>query len=829
MANPLNPNIIPKYVNQLFIPPVYKPIIEKDPVTGEEISHNYTVSMTQFMQQILPPPFPMTSVWGFESTVEDPSTGEIPNFRSTPGATFKAVRGIPSIVQYVNNITGPNLFAVDPTLHWANPNNIPAPTPPFNPFPPGYSLAQSPVPLVVHLHGGEVRSDSDGNPDAWFTAGEVKKGPAFITSLYTYPNGQEATTLWYHDHALGTTRLDVYAGLAGFYLIEDPNNKIAPLLPSGPFDIPLAIQDRSFNDDGSLFYPSNGVVPNVHPYWTSMFSGNTIMVNGRVWPNLDVERRQYRFRILNGSNTRTYNLKLSNGQEFIQIGSDGGFLPFPVTLTQLLLSPAERAEILIDFSKLSPGIKVIVTNDAKSPFPNGPAPDPKTVGQIMQFTVLDTPVVPSAQLPAELNKIPVLTPNVPKKILTLNVVGDATMPTELLLDGQMWEAPTSELPIVGSTVEWEIVNLTNGAHPIHVHSIQFQIANRQAFDNVTYNQDWLNLNGTLPLQHPTIPLPTEPYLKGNPIPPALNERGWKDTVLVPPGQITRFLLRFAPQNADPQLAKPGINLFPYDPSFGPGYVWHCHIIEHEDNEMMRPLQIVSCPPPEATCDLIVSNPASRLSFGLDVPNGPNNPIPDSVCHDIRVKEVRLIGVPLTPPTACIAFPPISPCRLSGVTLPTLAANTHPDVFIICADETLTNNCTHITVQIGLLIIAQTTTPGLTIPFVTTITVDFPFNVFVPFPDCTAGPLNQSQFIDEIENIDGSCTVVQLNATVDPTSTFITIAGKVIEKLWKHENLWIVGLRPYDLSPNDIANGFVSFTVSQELQPINSCSGFQCPF
>ncbi|GFZ30054.1 spore coat protein [Clostridium zeae] len=615
MVKPLDPNSIPKYVSELFIPPVYKPVIVKDPVTGKEISYNYTISMIQFKQQILPNIFPKTTVWGYESNVEDTSTGKIRCFRSSPGPTFKAVRGIPSNVQWINNITEPNQFAVDPTLHWANPNNMPTPTPPFLPFPPGYSLAQSPVPLVTHLHGGEVQSDSDGGPDTWFTAGEEKTGPEFSKSRYTYPNKQEPTTLWYHDHALGTTRLDVYAGLAGFYLIEDPNNKISPLLPKGPYDIPLAIQDRSFNEDGSLLFPSNGVSPNVHPYWRPAFVGNTIMVNGRVWPNLDVERRQYRFRLLNGSNNRTYNFKLSNNQNFIQIGSDGGFLPFPVTLTELLLSPGERADILIDFSMLKPKTTVILNNNAKTPYPNGNAPDPNTVGQIMQFTVLDTPVVLPTKLPDELNKIPILTPDVPKKILTLNVVGQATAPTELLLDGQMWEAPISELPIVGSTVEWELVNLTNGAHPIHVHLIQFQIENRQNFDNAKYSQEWIKLNGETPLMHPTISLPVEPFLIGNPIDPALNERGWKDTVIALPGKVTRIKLRFAPQDANSKIVKPGVNLFSFDPTSGPGYVWHCHIIDHEDNEMMRPLKVISCPSVVAnpqTCSQVMVEGSTQL-------------------------------------------------------------------------------------------------------------------------------------------------------------------------------------------------------------------------
>lgn len=450
---------------------------------------------------------------------------------------------------------------------------------------------------------------------------ERKKGPAFFKSRYTYPNDQEPATLWYHDHSLGTTRLSLIAGLSGFYLLRDPDNKIAPLLPSGPYEISLSIQDRSFNEDGSLLYPNEGNNSNIHPYWVSNFLGNTIMVNGRIWPNLNVERRQYRFRILNGSNARVYNLRLSNNQSFIQIGSDGGFLPFPVTMTELLIAPGERADILVDFSMLEPGTTIILTNDANAPFPNGNPPDPDTVGQIIQFTVLDTPIVPPTKLPAKLNKIPTLTPNVPKKTLTLNVVPGPQGPLEFLLDGQKWESPISELPIVGSTVDWEIVNLTNGSHPIHVHLIQFQVVNRQRFDRAEYQEEWIKLNGEPPLQHPTIPLPVEPFLEGNPIDPNLNERGWKDTVIMLPNEITRIRLRFAPQDADPKKAKPGVNLFPFDPTFGAGYVWHCHIIEHEDNEMMRPLKVISCPisaaNPQSCCEVMVEGRTQLVPPALE--------------------------------------------------------------------------------------------------------------------------------------------------------------------------------------------------------------------
>lgn len=205
---------------------------------------------------------------------------------------------------------------------------------------------------------------------------------------------------------------------------------------------------------------------------------------------------------------------------------------------------------------------------------------------------------------------------------------------------------------------------------------------------------------------------------------------------------------------------------------------------------------------------------------------PVNPTPECVCHDICVEEVRFISSQNA--SACIAFPGVSPCRLGGVQLPTLMPNSHCDVFVICAEEDITPDCSSITVKIGLLIVC-TTSANVPVPFVTTITLTFPGTTFFPFPDCTTGPLNFTQFQEALEIIDGSCTVIQLNATTNATGTQITVAGKVIEKLWKHENLWVVGLRPFDLSPNDVANGFVSFTISNDLQPINTCASFPCPF
>lgn len=641
----LDPAVIPKYVNQLEKPPAYqpfliinrnkkhkkkkkgktsKPSLKSEKSNGKtyinkrknrkmkcrkgkhkkiQVKHFYMVDISEFKQQILPEGFPKTKVWGYGGLVKDPKTGRIRYHRSTPGPTFEAIRGIPVKVKWINRLKGKHLFAVDPTLHWANPNHMPMHPPmPWPDYPPGFKEAQKPVPTVTHLHGGEVGSESDGHPDAWFTY-DKKKGPGFETSLYTYPNEQEAATLWYHDHALGLTRLNVHAGLAGFYLLRDKGKSDHTSyyqegklkLPSGKYEIPLVIQDRMFNTDGSMAFPSEGADPEVHPYWIPDMLGDTIMVNGKIWPNLDVQRRQYRFRVLNGSNSRFYNLKFSNGMKFIQIGSDGGFLPKPVEITSLLLAPAERADILVNYSDINPGTSVLLLNDANAPYPIGDAPDPDTVGQIMQFSVpLNACKIEHPDsLPAKLNHMPKLKPDSPRRILTTNAVIGPNGPTMILLNGQKWEANTSETPRVGSTEEWCIVNLAPVSHPIHLHLIQFQILNRQSFNAAEYGTKWTEVNGTPPLNQPTVEIPIEPYLTGDPVEPDVNEKGWKDTVRLEPGMITRIRVRFAPQDIPSCYSKPGKNYFPFDPHTGPGYVWHCHILDHEDNEMMRPMKIKS--------------------------------------------------------------------------------------------------------------------------------------------------------------------------------------------------------------------------------------------
>ncbi|MCU0852318.1 MAG: multicopper oxidase [Thermoplasmata archaeon] len=608
-AATLDPLTIPKWVNQLEgPPPVFDPTVFTDESGG--LSHEYQISMMAGVQQVLPASLPMTPVWGYEGPAKDSVTGEyLGTVFSSPGPSFEAIRGIPATVEWKNEISSPHMFPVDPTLHWADPTGMGMPMPPYPTYPPGFDWAQSPVPLVTHLHGAEVRSDSDGGPDSWFTYDGLY-GPAYEetpevpgTVTFTYPNAQPATTLWYHDHALGITRINVMSGLAGFYLLRDPADPIAQYLPSGKYDMPVVIQDRTFNVDGTMFFDSVGLNPDDHPYWTPEFFGNTIMVNGKVWPNMDVDQGLYRLRLLDGSNARFYTLTFWDKENnvklpFYQIASDGGYLKSPALLRELTIAPGERAEVLVDFSGLAPGTKILLSNSAKSPFPMGGRADPRTVGQVMQFTVVGSPGDTLPPLPSTLNPdlavFPSITGPVDKvRYLTLTEVMGPGGPLEILLNGQKWHGEISELPVLGSTEMWVITNPTADTHPIHLHLVQFQLMYRQKVDDAKYYNDWLELNsegtmgGMIPFMHDYIPieLPVGPYLKNKPMTAPPNEQGWKDTVRMNPGETTFIIVRFAPIDGSVE--------YPFDATYGPGYVWHCHILDHEDNEMMRPYLVVA--------------------------------------------------------------------------------------------------------------------------------------------------------------------------------------------------------------------------------------------
>jgi len=367
-----------------------------------------------------------------------------------------------------------------------------------------------------------------------------------------------------------------------------------------------------------------------------------IIVNGKSWPFLNVEPRRYRLRLLNGSNARFYDMRLENragknlGPGLWQIGSDGGLMDFPVLLQdpasrmplRLIMAPGERCDVIVDFSGYA-GQTLTLRNMAKGPYPNGATPNPQTTGQIMQFRVGTTVTGgadPSfAPGPATaLRTTPIERPAVPPvtRALTLNENMGPGGPLEVFVNNTMWDMTTTETPVVGSTEVWEIINLTADTHPIHLHLVQFQLINRQRFNTTKYNKVYgmpmAGMGPPMPYSPPTVATGNKlggnpdvtPFLQGMAMAPDPNETGWKDTFRMNPGEVTRVLVRVAPQDANARAGGPvamGDNLFPFDPTAGlgevdgfgfpggPGYVWHCHIIDHEDNEMMRRMVIAKAP------------------------------------------------------------------------------------------------------------------------------------------------------------------------------------------------------------------------------------------
>ncbi len=757
--------------------------------------------------------FPATSVWSY-GRADDPiptgnTLGTTPGVAPVPAAessfnypafTVEAMADVGTTVRWVNELvaidpaTGrpypagdplrtflPHVVAgsVDQSLHWANPGKLtcadgtprtdcrPDPSSVINP-----GLGQpytGPVPMITHVHGSHVDPESDGYPEAWWLpdaenipAGYATQGTQFDQALtanavpgsaaFSYRNDQAPTTIWYHDHTLGMTRNNVYAGPAGFWLIrgtfKDPvSGQVVPdsatdgvnggpavlpgqvgVIPSSPgrptdpttaggcdpnFDaqcrasireIPIAIQGRSFNADGTLFYPQsrdffnfirpNAMIPyvpsdpatcgptmtcsDIAPIWNPEYFGNTMVVNGTTWPDLQVTPQRYRLRLLNGTDARFLNLslwivppkctrvggcapatnaytlnsnQLINRAKFVempiyQIGAEQGFLPQVVQISTgfatplpgdgtipaatasaspdqaLLMSPAERADVILDFTGLVPGTVVRMVNTGPDApfggFPAAPVADKNTTGQVMSFTVVaagpgiaadpSTPVqnlllpadVPVQADPtmtrqlslneAESDQICVranaLTGKIKKTVLTLpaaarpgtiaatcaQVRAVPFAPKEALLGTmplgvptpQFWADPITQNPALGATEDWEIYNYTVDAHPIHIHLVRFVVMDRAAL-----------------VLDPLTGMPAIPAMvdKATVRPPEVTELGYKDTVTAYPGEVTRVRALFD---------IPGL------------YVWHCHIVEHEDNEMMVPFCVdgsagQSCP------------------------------------------------------------------------------------------------------------------------------------------------------------------------------------------------------------------------------------------
>ncbi|HXI03853.1 MAG TPA: multicopper oxidase [Candidatus Saccharimonadales bacterium] len=629
---------------------------------------------------------PETWVWGYIPGTTCPSTAQ----NTYIGPVIIAARGLPTEVTYVNDL-GYSMTShvlayknsTDQTLHWADPLNKEQNAcmeERHEGMPAVGECAQhydGPIPAVAHLHGGEVPPDLDGGPDAWFTSDGSYQGHAYYSfpgtggpgsneAVYRYPNEQEPALIWFHDHTLGATRLNVYAGLAGAYLLTDPADTSIPA--NFPPAVPLVLQDRMFDKQGQLFFPSGTpFTPNPdHPYWVPEFTGDTIAINGHTWPYLEVQAKRYRFLFINGSNARTYEMFLTDqdskakGPAMWQIGTDGGYLDFPVkidpaasgkALSKLILMPGERADVIVDFAGLAPGTRLLLRNVAKTPYPAGDTVDGKTLGRLLQIRVtaasgqdtsydpalggaLRTPMVRLAD-PATGMLAPGVTSQLTRQLTLNEVLSEPSTvdtvdfeggPEEILVNNTLWGGKDesgnirpdftpitvngitigySELPREGETEIWEIINTTADAHPIHLHLVQFQLLSRQNYDVKKYLADYAaDYGGTIiygdgPPNDYNVPnadgaVGGNPavgrYLRGAVKPPEANEAGWKDTVQMLPGQVTRIVVRWAP-TSEPASTSTADAFFPFSPDGGHGYVWHCHIIDHEDNEMMRPTSV----------------------------------------------------------------------------------------------------------------------------------------------------------------------------------------------------------------------------------------------
>ncbi|MBO1031401.1 multicopper oxidase domain-containing protein [Tessaracoccus sp. SD287] len=641
----LDPGRVPRFVTPMLIPPVM-PRAGTVVLRGGKNADYYEISMRQFRQQILPAGMASTTVWGYGAVAASSKKGLL--LHHAPSLTIEARVDRPVRVKWINDLRDeagnylPHLLAVDPTLHWANP---PGGTtgrdtrPSFSATPGPYT---GPVPMVTHVHGAvAVGDESDGYPEAWFlpaardipvghaTEGTwydffaakasarfgVTWGPGYAVSQY--PNTDRACANWYHDHTLGMTRLNVYAGPAGFYLLRggpgdavlDAVSGSAAVLP-GPapregdtfpsnktyYEIPIAIQDRSFNEDGSLFYPDTRAFfdeiigpylpeTDVSPHWNPEFFGNTIMVNGTTWPFQVVQQGRYRFRMLNGCQSRFLVLDFSAipGVEVWQIGNEGGFLDgTPVNLStahrnRLLMAPAERADLIVDFTHVAAGSYVLGNIGPDEPFGGGEPDvdfdlaDPATTGQVMQFRVVPATAADPSTPPANLvlpTRTPLPAASVTRRLVLAEMMSmhfdDAPVAALLgTVDGdpdagpaaftpRMWHEPITENPTPGTPEIWEFHNATADAHPIHVHETKFEVVNRQT---ILVDEEAM----TVQLAPGSTPLLPEPW-----------EAGAKDTVVAYPGQVTRIKVRFTSAGQ---------------------YVWHCHIVEHEDNEMMRPFRV----------------------------------------------------------------------------------------------------------------------------------------------------------------------------------------------------------------------------------------------
>lgn len=496
VAKTLDALKLPSFVDRLPLPVLQKPIGRQSSARHEAVDALYYPVRIREVRDKLHRDLPPTHLWGYGSTAA-PVLFEV---QSNEGV----------LIDWINELSPDHILPLDPPMK-------------------GMESAP-PTRTATHLHGARVPSISDGYPEQWYAPGQ--------NQLCFYPNGQEATALWMHDHAMGVNRFNVFAGLMGLYLIRDDAEKNLNL-PSGKYELPLLIYDRSLDPSGQLYYPN----PPDEGAWSQEFLGDAMLVNGKIRPYHEVEARRYRLRVANTANSRFFSLSLSNGQNFYVIGTDQGLLPSPVEIKRLVLSPSERADLIVDFST-SPGENIELVSDAL---------------ELMQFRVGREKVADNSDLPKTLRLVPRISEqaSIRTRVMTLNQFDDDNgMAMTMLLNRKRWADPVTERVKLNSTEIWSLANLTEDTHPIHLHLVRFQILDRRTFSV----EDYL-AGDARSFRYTEDARPSPQY-----------ETGWKDVVQCPPGTVTRIIIPFH--------------------GYVGRYLWHCHILEHEANEMMRPYEVI---------------------------------------------------------------------------------------------------------------------------------------------------------------------------------------------------------------------------------------------
>lgn len=480
--------------------------------------------------------------------------GETKETASIPGPTIEAVQGIETLVTWQNHLPRKHILPWDPTIPTAHPPD------------------RGGVPTVVHLHGGIEEPGSDGNANSWFTRAFSHVGPTWSNKTYRYRNLQHPGNLWYHDHAMGLTRVNLLAGLIGAYVIRSPPIESPLGLPAGgEFDRVLVLFDRSFRSDGSIYMNATGNNPEIHPQWQPEYFGDAIIVNGKAWPRLTVRRRKYRFRIINASNARFFRLFFSNGLRFVHVGSDSAYLQRPVNAKRVLLGPSEITDVVVDFSK-SRGWDVILENDAKYPFPSGD-PVNEANGKVMKFFVVGQSEVDTWKLPRRLVDYP--DPDVSSATRTRYVAmyeyaSASGEPTHLYLNGKSFEDPATETPQVGTTEVWEVINLTEDNHPLHIHLGLFVVVEQTALVRLE------EFSACMTERNDAVKCHVGKHARGMKVSVPRHERGWKNVFKMMPGFVTKLVVRFSYIHSNQS--------YPFDATAEPGYVYHCHVSTHFTHE-----------------------------------------------------------------------------------------------------------------------------------------------------------------------------------------------------------------------------------------------------